>query len=74
MAVDVLDQGFEACNPTDAQSLSMHEYLAGEEYSNIFIENYLAPLLSMLWSTNAGKLCHGCLRKLSSRLCVIISC
>lgn len=55
MAVDVLDHGFEACNPTDAQSLSMHEYLAGEEYSNIFIENYLAPLLSMLWSTNAGK-------------------
>ncbi|RAH58108.1 FAD/NAD(P)-binding domain-containing protein [Aspergillus piperis CBS 112811] len=55
MAVDVLDPGFEACKPTDPQSLSSHEYLAGEEYSNTFIENYLAPLLSILWSTNAGK-------------------
>ncbi|GKZ19181.1 hypothetical protein AbraIFM66951_008015 [Aspergillus brasiliensis] len=55
MAVDVLDHGFETCKPTDFNMSSTDEYLAGEEYSNTFIENYLAPLLSMLWSTNAGK-------------------
>ncbi|PYI02216.1 FAD/NAD(P)-binding domain-containing protein [Aspergillus sclerotiicarbonarius CBS 121057] len=56
LAVDALATGSQACNSTETQQLlSTHEYLSGEGYSNTFLENYLAPLLSMLWSTNAGR-------------------
>ncbi|GAD94493.1 hypothetical protein ANI_1_976184 [Paecilomyces variotii No. 5] len=34
---------------------SVRDYLAEESYSHSFCENYLVPLLSTLWKTNAAK-------------------
>ncbi|PWY87657.1 FAD/NAD(P)-binding domain-containing protein [Aspergillus heteromorphus CBS 117.55] len=56
LAVDVLSTKLGACKTKNVlQSLSAHDYLSGEGYSNNFRNKYLAPMLSMLWSTNAGK-------------------
>ncbi|PYH96251.1 FAD/NAD(P)-binding domain-containing protein [Aspergillus ellipticus CBS 707.79] len=56
LAVDILDPKFRNSKADDVlQSLSTHDYLSEEGYSNNFRDKYLAPMLSMLWSTNAGK-------------------
>lgn len=43
------------CAPDFQVSLSTEEYLSNEGYSGTFYDNYLSPLLSALWKTNAGR-------------------
>ncbi|KAF7592471.1 hypothetical protein BBP40_000252 [Aspergillus hancockii] len=57
LAMDILMTEYQPTESNDAQqSLSTHDYLLKEGYSNILCDKYLAPLLSTLWGTNVGKL------------------
>lgn len=40
---------------SDACSTNAYEYLSNEGFSTSFQDKYLAPLLSALWGTNAGR-------------------
>lgn len=51
----VLDVLMERRSSSDSCSTNTHEYLANEGFSNSFQDKYLAPLLSALWGTNAGR-------------------
>ncbi|RAL09720.1 uncharacterized protein BO97DRAFT_427141 [Aspergillus homomorphus CBS 101889] len=57
LAIDVLDQNVHSSRSNDlASCLSAQSYLSKEGYSDSFRDRYLAPILSVLWGTNAGKL------------------
>ncbi|KKK22800.1 hypothetical protein AOCH_002205 [Aspergillus ochraceoroseus] len=54
LAVTVLTDESRGSEPPKVEDLT-ETYLSDEGYSNSFRDKYLAPLLSMLWRTNAGR-------------------
>ncbi|PYI22514.1 FAD/NAD(P)-binding domain-containing protein [Aspergillus violaceofuscus CBS 115571] len=57
LAIDVLCKDVSPYRARNIESLlSAKRYLAKEGYSASFRDEYLAPILSVLWGTNTGKL------------------